>query len=398
MLYWKSLIVSLLFIPLFVGCVNKQEDEPRGNEEVNTFLIKGVLESGGGETVVVEEMGAREFIPMDTAICNEEGKFKLEFTHDRAAFYILRYGPSGYITLWMEPGEILEFSGGFDDKGLYEIEGSKGSELLRTLSLEHRNTLDSLGEITKRNMEWVSSPDYADMKRLFDLQFDSISNQFRDYSLRFITENANSPVILVALYNMYGQGLPVFSPENDLQVYQFVDSALMSTFSELEAVKLLHSQLMEAEHMLTNEEHSGKLQKREIAPDFVSSRPDGSELALSDLKGEYVLISFWAGWSSLSREENLTLKRAMETYRDSRFRILQISLDEDRELWTGIIQEDQLDWDHVCDLKRWETPVVDLYHVERIPSNVLIDPEGRIVETDLFGERLLEKLEILFKQ
>ena len=139
-----------------------------------------------------------------------------------------------------------------------------------------------------------------------------------------------------------------------------------------------------------------EFQKGEIAPDFVSSRIDGSQLALSDLRGDYVLLRFWAGWSRLSRDENPTLKRAQEMYGEQPFRILQVSFDDNREIWTGAIREDGLDWDHVSELTRWETPVADLYKVEKIPCNLLLDPSGRIVDTDLFGDKLLEKLKIIF--
>jgi hypothetical protein len=73
-------------------------------------------------------------------------------------------------------------------------------------------------------------------------------------------------------------------------------------------------------------------------------------------------------------------------------------LDDRREEWLRAIREDGLEWDHVSDLKRWETIVVDLYRVDKIPTSFLIDPSGRILETDLFGDRLLEKLEIIFSK
>ena len=141
-----------------------------------------------------------------------------------------------------------------------------------------------------------------------------------------------------------------------------------------------------------------EIQNGEIAPDFVSSRPDGSDLALSDLRGNYVLLSFWAGWSYMSRDENSVLKKAQELYGRFNFRILQVSFDDSRETWLHAIKEDGLDWEHVSELKRWETQVADLYHVEKIPSNVLVDPSGRVVETDLFGDRLLEELELIFSE
>ena len=269
---------------------------------------------------------------------------------------------------------------------------------IQDLAMEHKATLNSLAEVTRKNMEYASSPDYTAKKQVFDHQFDSITTRFREYSLAYISDNSGSMAILIALYNLYGQGLPVFHPETDLQVYQYVDSALMSQYSEFETVQLLHAQVAAAIQMTGDQPQVEQLQAGEIAPDFVSSRPDGSPLALSDLKGRYVLLSFWAGWSHLSREENPSMLEAYEVFGDRGFQILQVSLDNDRREWTDAISKDRLNWDHVSDLKRWDTPVADLYHVEKIPFNVLIDPSGRVLATNLFGTQLMNKLENIFSQ
>ena len=139
------------------------------------------------------------------------------------------------------------------------------------------------------------------------------------------------------------------------------------------------------------------IQKGEIAPDFVSSRPDGSELALSDLKGNYVLLSFWAGWSDPSREENATLKKAMEKYGGKNFKVLQVSLDDVRDTWVKAIAEDGLNWDQVSDLMRWDSPAAAIYRVEKIPYHVIIGPGGRVLASDLYGEELLSTLDNLLK-
>ena len=119
-------------------------------------------------------------------------------------------------------------------------------------------------------------------------------------------------------------------------------------------------------------------------------------MALSDLHGNYVLLHFWAAWSKPGREENRYLVQVWSKFSASPFRILQVSFDGNRQEWLAAIEEDGLEWDHVSDLMRWETIVADLYQVEKIPSNYLIGPEGRILGRDLFGEELIEQLEALF--
>lgn len=386
------------FLLVTLTCCNRREStgDSSGRVSEHRVRIKGSLEDGAGKKVVLEEMGARELVPVDTVTCDDAGSFEITFSPEEVAFYALRQGGSSYITLLIEPGESLEISGTYGKGYPYRVKGSRGSELLGELAFEHKKTLDALGEISGKNRELAGSPDYADIKLDLDRQFDSITTAFNDYSLRFIHQHPGSLSILVALYNMYGQGLPVFDPGQHMDVYRFVDSALMSKYSGFEAVDLLHAQIMEADRQLAQEKTGQKLWKGQIAPDFVSSQPDGEEMALSDLRGNYVLLSFWAGWSKLSRDEHPYLKKAHETYRGKPFKILQVSLDNKKEVWLQAIEEDELTWDHVSDLQRWESPVVDLYHLEKIPANVLIDPGGRIIATDLFGDRLIEHLNTIF--
>ena len=380
-----------------MGCKRKESPDSLSDNAGKLTEIDGMLRGGSGERVFLEEMGAREYIPIDTVICDATGSFAIEFHAQQVAFYVLRYAQSAYITLLMEPGERLEFTGSFKDPGSYAVKGSPGSELLRELSEEHKRSLDALGEIARQNRENMNSPGYAALKTKLDGQFDSITSGFQEYSLRFIRNNPGSPAILIALYNLYGQGLPVFDPQTDLGVYEFVDSALMASHPELEAVRLLHSQVNEAQRIMNSDPAIQGIQKGEIAPDFVSSRPDGSELALSDLKGNYVLLSFWAGWSDPSREENTTLKKAIERYGEKNFKVLQVSLDDERDTWLRAIDEDALKWDHVSDLMRWDSPVAAIYRIEKIPYNVIIDPGGRVVASDLYGEKLLSTIDNLLQ-
>lgn len=391
----KGIPIVVLVLLFNLGCSRKDVPDTRTDPSGKLTEIRGSLDGGPGESVILEEMGAREYIPVDTVACDASGSFGIEFYSRQVAFYVLRFGQSAYITLLMEPGEILRFSGNLSDPASYTVSGSPGSELLRELAREHKLTLDALGEISRQNREQMSSPDFSALKLQLDRKFDSITSSFQEYSLRFIQDHPDSPAILIALYNLYGQGLPVFNPQTDLSVYHYVDSVLMVGHSDLEAVQLLHAQINEAKRIMNSEPATQGMQKGEIAPDFVSSRPDGSELALSDLRGNYVLLTFWAGWSGLSREENATLKKAADRFGDKNFTILQVSVDDDRDTWTGAIAEDGLEWEHVSDLRRWDSQVAAIYRVEKIPYNVIIDPNGKVVAADIYGEKLLSTLDNL---
>lgn len=128
------------------------------------------------------------------------------------------------------------------------------------------------------------------------------------------------------------------------------------------------------------------------APEFTQVDATGKAISLSSFKGRYVLIDFWASWCGPCRGENPNVVKVYKKFHPKGFDILGVSLDDDKGKWTEAIKHDGLDWTQVSDLHGWKNSVAVLYGVQAIPTNFLVDKDGKIIAKGLRGDILESKL------
>ncbi len=108
-------------------------------------------------------------------------------------------------------------------------------------------------------------------------------------------------------------------------------------------------------------------------------------------------MDFWASWCGPCRAENPNVVNAYQRYKNKNFTILGVSLDQTKDNWLKAIKDDKLEWKQISDLKFWESAAVPLYKIQGIPYNVLIDPQGKIIASELRGPALEAKLAEVLK-
>jgi thiol-disulfide isomerase/thioredoxin len=135
-----------------------------------------------------------------------------------------------------------------------------------------------------------------------------------------------------------------------------------------------------------------------MAPDF--TLPDSSgkkKITLSSFRGKYVLIDFWASWCGPCKAEIPFLKQAYTKYQNKGFEIVSVSLDDKKPNWLAALNQYQMPWVHISDVKGFNSVVNELYHVPAIPKTLLLDQTGKIIAKDLRGPALDKKLDELLK-
>ena len=208
-----------------------------------------------------------------------------------------------------------------------------------------------------------------------DSIYNSLEDELNKLSIEFIDINSDN---ILGPY----QATRVFY--NDSKVDE-LDSILSQFSPELSESKYV-------KQLTTSVEKWAKLSIGMEAPGFTQADSTNTPVSLSDFRGKFLLVDFWAAWCGPCRAENPNIVAAYNKYHDKGFDILGVSLDDDRDKWLAAINKDGLFWNQVSDLNGWKNEVSVGYGIRSIPYSVLIDPDGVIIGKNLRGAELHEAI------
>lgn len=311
-----------------------------------------------------------------------ENRFTLEGTApDAVELYSISGFDNGSLQLFIEEGEIKV--GPFD--AAYpvaaRIGGTPSNDLYQSyLDLNNRCIKESKERMKKayENVPANIKGNVAAESEYVSPTFYVNNLHFKVAIMDFVYQHLDSPV---ALYIIKYAMVPTFTTD------------VIQTF--LDAVpQELHQQATYKE--LVNDVRSANLKAGSEAPDITGNTPDGKQYSLSDFKGKYVFIDFWASWCAPCRREIPYLKEALKYSENSdNLLVLSYSIDNKMKDWTNCIEKNQLihkNWIHISTLKGWNSDAIKLFNAKGVPYTALIDPDGKVVAFGLRGEEMVKKL------
>lgn len=282
------------------------------------------------------------------------------------------------VAMFIEPANVQVASR--DSFSNAMVTGSVVNQDFKKLQSMAQPYMANMQPLVQQYQQYEQRKDKANAGRI-KKQIDVQSAEMNDAIYRsFIQQNPNSGLGLFAINQYMG---PILK-----------DNKIAEAQSLFNMLPLQTRQSTEGQRVAQRLSLAKATSVGKQAPAFTQNDSTGNPVALSQYRGNYVLVNFWASWAANSRYNNPGIVSAYNAYHGKGFNVIGVSLDQPggRSKWLSAINSDKLPWVQVTDLKYWNNDVARLYGVTALPQNFLIDPDGKIIAKDVYGDDLMHKL------
>jgi thiol-disulfide isomerase/thioredoxin len=385
----KRILFLLALVLIFSGCKNK-----------GYFSVDGIVKGKTAKYIYINRVDVDIPVLIDSSKISKKGGFRFKIKASEANFYQVGFSTADFITLLAEPGEKIKLV--FEGKNLFEkysVSGSSGSEKIKMLDLALTETKSKLDSLRTVYAKASGEPGFDIKGPSLESEFTKLIKDQRKKNIEFIINNTNSLVSIKALYQRIDPDTYVLYEPRDLQYLKIVTDSLTRYYPNSKQVQALARDFeKEMNQMYVNQ--IGKIANN-IPPsklDPVLKTTEGKRIALSSLKGKYVLLTFWSVTSKECIAENLQLKEFYKLYNKKGFEIYQINLDENESSWKSAVKFDELPWISTREDDPLNPKNALLFNVKSLPTNYLFDKEGKIIASNLHDRSLQLRLDQLFNK
>lgn len=338
----------------------------------NAFTISGTISNPASlKTIYLLEIDSSVKV-LDSTTLSEDGKFKFNHNAAYAGLYKLRVGGTSFDLIAKNGDEINFTTDNNDNNHTYQLTGSEESEKVKEVNKIADNYADENTRIYD---------EYQTKAQAIGKESDSLINVYRPQLEKV---NAEESAVVLKYVNDNKNSLVGFFASTMLDPDKYEQQLI----AYAETIKGKFDTNPGVIQFIRREMAIKPVSLGQPAPDFTVIGIDDKPINLSDYKGKYVMIDFWASWCPNCRSENPNIVKQYAVYHPKGFNILGISLDTAKKYWQQAIKHDQLTWAHASDRKDFVGPTELLYHIQAIPANFIIDPKGIIVAKNMFGTDL----------